>query len=157
MNHLFSNITWLSYIEMLASALVVYYLYVLLRWYRTDLAKLFRGGRLAAHVADQGNPPSMAGNLQGTEGAYMQTEPQPQSPHEAEMLTMALLAAIAESSSQPYGPQTTAQTLKAIICRYPELKNSPQRTAINSLVVAECKKTGIAYLSEQEVDTWWDG
>ena len=157
MNHLFWNVTWLSYIEMLASALVVYYLYVLLRWYRTGVAMLFRGGRPAANIAGHGNMPPMMDHVQSAEGTHAQTEQEPKSISEAEMLTMALLAAIAESSSQPYDHQITAEKLKAIVCRYAELKNSPQRTAINSLIAAECKKTGIAPLSEQEVDTWWDG
>lgn len=156
MNHLFSNVTWLSYTEMLTSALAVYYLFVLLRWYRTDIAKFLRGDRPAAGAAGQENLPSMAGNLQAVEGMYAQTELSESLP-DAEMLTMALLAAIAERSSQPYDPQITAERLKTIICRCPGLGNSPQRTAINSLIAAECKKTGIARLSEQEVDTWWDG
>jgi len=74
---------------------------------------------------------------------------------EAEMLTTALLASIAESSSQPYEPAATTQKLKAILRRYPQLRDSPRRAAINRLIVAECEKTGITRLSEQDVNQWW--
>lgn len=157
MDHLFWNINWPSYFELLAAILVVYYSYVTLRWYRTDIAKLLRADRPAAEIAGQGSQLSTTDDVQGTEGIYAQTEQGPKSLSEAEMLIMALLAAITESSSHPYEPLATAQKLKAIICHYPELRNSPRRPAINSLVAAECNKTGIAQLSEQEVDMWWDG
>ena len=157
MNHLFWNITWLSYVELLTAILVVYYSYVALRWYRTDIAKRLQGDRPAAEIAGQGNQPSTTDDVQSAEGIHAQTEPGPNSPPQADMLTMALLATIAESSGHPYEPLATAQKLKAIICHYPELKNSPRRAAINRLVAAECNKTGIARLSEQEVDMWWDG
>lgn len=157
MNHLFGNITWSNYFELLAFALVIYYLYVGLRWFRADIATLFRRGRLSAETASQGSSLPITGDLQGSEELCVQTEQGSHVLSEAEMLTMALLAAIAEISSQPYEPRATVQKLKAIICRYVELRNSKQRAAINSLVAAECKKTGIAQLSEQDVDMWWDG
>jgi len=91
-----------------------------------------------------------------TGSAYARTTERPQDPSEAEMLSTALLASIAESSGEAYEPAATTQKLKAILRRYTQFRNSPHRAAINSLIVAECEKAGIAQLSEQEVDMWWD-
>lgn len=158
MNHLFQNITWLRYTEALAFALMIYYLYVGLRWYRTAIANFFRMGR-ASSMLQKEQPLLRACDAEGpdatTVGEHAQTTERPQNPSEDEMLTTALLASIAESIGQPYEPAATTQKLKAILRRYPQLRNSPRRAAINSLIVAECEKIGIARLSEQDVDQWW--
>jgi len=160
MNHLFWNITWLRYTELLALALVIYYLYVGLRWYRTDIANLFRRGRSSSMLQREQQPLRIC-DVEGPDAttasvSMQQTMEPPQNPSEAEMLTTALLASIAESSSHPYEPERATKKLKAILQRYPQLRNSPRRAAITSLVVAECEKTGIARLSEQDVDQWWE-
>lgn len=144
--------------ELLAFALVIYYFYVGLRWYRADMANLFRTGRSSSMLQQEQQLPQ-AGDAEGpdatTAGGHAQMPSGSESLSEAEMLTTALLASIAESSGQPYEPAATTQKLKAILRRYPQLRNSPRRAAINRLIVAECEKTGITRLSEQDVDQWW--
>lgn len=156
MNHLFQDFSWLQYAELLAFALIIYYLYVGLAWYRADVVKLFRNDR--GHSAGPVTPlvqQTDAEDFGGTAAdVQVQTEQQPEL-SELELLTTALLAAIAESSGRPYEPAAAVLKLKAIIRRHPELRNSPHCGAINSLIVVECKKTGIAQLSEEEVNQWW--
>ena len=106
-------------------------------------------------MLQQEQPLSQAGLDATAASEHIQTTEPLENLPEAEMLTTALLASIAESSSQPYEPAATIQKLKTILRRYPRLQNSPRRAAINSLIVAECEKTGIARLSEQDVDQWW--
>jgi hypothetical protein len=151
MNHFFKDITWLQYAELLALALLIYYVVVGLRWYRADLAKLFQRG--AGHTA----APQLQETSEPRCVAVTRQQPQtlPVSRQEHEALTMALLAAIAEASGRPYEPAAAIERLKNIICRYHQAQSSLERAAINSLVVSECKKTGIAQLSEKEVDQWW--
>lgn len=155
MNHFFYGITWFHYAELLALALVVYYLYVGLRWYRGEASKFLRLGRWRS-AEPQISLPSEAQEMNEiTDKPYAESQGRPVSPGELETLTTALLASIAEAGARPYAPAATIQRLKAIIGCYPQLRNSPQRGAINSLVVTECRKTGIAQLSEQEVNEWW--
>jgi hypothetical protein len=155
MNHFFEDITWFHYAELLVSALVVYYLYVGLRWYRAEFNKFFRVGRWRSAVPQLPQPTDVDGTEEITDNISMGTRDRLFSPRELETLTTALLGSIAEAGGRPYEPVATIQKLKAIIRSYPHLGNSPQRGAINRLVVTECKKNGIARLSEQEVDEWW--
>ena len=158
MNHLFQDVSWPHYTELLAFALLIYYLYVGLAWYRAGIVKLFRIDR--GHSAAPGSVPPLvqqtaAEDFGGTAaGVQVQTERRPEL-SEPELLTTALLAAIVESSGRPYEPAALVLKLTAIVHRHPQLRNSPHRGAINSLIVVECKKTGIAQLSEEEVNQWW--
>lgn len=155
MNHLFNNITWLGYAELLSFALLIYYLYVGLRWYRSDIAKFLRWDRPSGSAQMQVLSSTDMDDTQEADAPGGQTDHQQDGQQQTEMLTMALLASIAESSNRPYEPEANAQKLRTIIGRYPQLRNSPQRAAINCLVVSECKKSGIAQLSEEMVDQWW--
>ena len=151
MNHFFQDITWLHYAELLTLALLIYYLCIGLGWYRADIAKFFQRGTshsVAGQLQD-------TDNLQNSDADAEQRQTSPEVQQEHDVLTMALLAAIAEASGRPYEPAAVIERLKDVIRRYHQVRNSSQRAAINSLVVTECKKTGIAQLSEQEVDQWW--
>ena len=159
MNHLFQGITWLRYAELLAFALIIYYLYVGLRYYRADIAKLLRPSRRPLASAQQEHQLPQASDMEYPDAVlasvHRREDPRGESPTEAEALTTALLASIAESSGRAYEPALTAQKLKTILLGYPGLRRSPQRGQINRLIVAECKKTGIGQLSEEVVDQWW--
>lgn len=85
MNHFFGNITWFSYFELLAFVLMAYYLYVALRWYRADIARLFRGRRSPAEGINRRSPPPMAEDECNPAGVYVQTEQRLESPPEAEI------------------------------------------------------------------------
>ena len=155
MNHLFQDFSWLQYAALLAFALIIYYVYVGLAWYRTGIVRLFHTDR--GHSIGPVTPLVQQTGAEDFGGTAAGVQAQTEKPElsEAELLTTALLAAIAESSGRPYEPAAAVLKLKAIIRRHPQLRNSPHSGAINSLVVVECKKTGIAQLSEEEVNQWW--
>lgn len=159
MNHFFQNITWLHYAELLVLALLAYYLYVGLRWYRAEITRLFKMSGPSQVAGLPVQPLVQISDAQDAEAEPMSVEAG--RPHlqesldDNDMLTTSLLATIAESSSGACAPLVTMEKLKAILSHYPQLRNSPRRTAINRLLVAECKKNGIAQLSEEVVDGWW--
>jgi hypothetical protein len=162
MNTLFNNISWLRYAEWLAIAIIIYYIIVGFRCYSAEISNLFRRGSFKPAALDKTNPflaigtdneagpetrntASISQHLEGADAASL----------EAETLIAALRAQIAEFSEQPYQPSAVPPKLKATIRKYQNLKNSPHRAIINKMIVAECEKTGIALLTEEEVDQWW--
>jgi hypothetical protein len=161
MTHIFQNITWLRYFELLAFALAAYYLHLGVHWYRAEITRLFRTGG-SSSVTDQQRPllaeTSDIRELDSSADSQQTVKMhEHESLREEDLLATALLAAIAESSGGLLEPIAVAQKLKAVLLGYPGLGRSPHRAAINRLIVAECKKAGIAQLSESEVDGWWQG
>ncbi|WP_426672099.1 hypothetical protein ACPPVU_12795 [Mucilaginibacter sp. McL0603] len=162
MNTLFNNISWLRYAEWLAIAIIIYYIVVGFRCYRVEITNLFRRGSFKPAATDKTNPffamvtesenvpetPNTAGIYQHLEGPNATTL-------EAETLITGLRARITDLSEQPYQPSAVPPKLKVLLRKYQNLKNSAHRAAINQLVVAECEKTGIALLTEEDVDQWW--
>jgi hypothetical protein len=160
MNHLLHSISWHHYLAVVVVAAIIYYLIVILRYYGPEITNFFRNGSLKAAAKEQSNP--FMALQQDTEsddskqpGIYQYIEGRDVKDLEAQTLIVGLRAQIAEFSGQPYQPAAVPPRLKAIIRNYRHLKNSLQRAAINELVVAECEKTGIALLTEDEVDQWW--
>src|SRR5437868_755273 len=118
MNHLFQHVSWLHYGELLAFALLIYYLYVGLGWYRPEIVKLFRAGRApsaapepVSSLLQQSDAQDFDGTAAGVQVGIAQRADLP----ESEMLTTGVLAAIAESSGQPYEPASVVMKLKAVI------------------------------------------
>jgi hypothetical protein len=160
MNTLFNAISWTRFAELLALALIIYYALVGLRCYRPEITNLFRNGSLKAATKDQSNP-FMALQQDAETGSskpaniFQHFEGPDEKDLETQALIAGLRAQIAEFSEQPYQPAAVPPKLKTILRKYQHLKNSASRAAINELIVAECEKTGIALLTEEEVDQWW--
>jgi hypothetical protein len=160
MNTLFNAISWTRFAELLALAIIIYYLLVVLRCYRPEITSLFRNGSLKAAAKDQSNPFMALQQDVETESSqqpniFRHIEGPGEKDLETETLIAGLRTQIAKFSEQPYQPAAVPPKLKTILRKYQHLKNSASRAAINELIVAECEKTGIALLTEEEVDQWW--
>ena len=162
MNTLFNNISWLRYAEWLAIAIVIYYTAIGFRCFRLEITNLFRHGSFKPGTTGKINPlltietdDEAIPETKNTNSIYQHIEDTDTASLEAGTLIAALRAQIAEISEHPYQPAALPPKLKATIRKYQNLKNSAHRAVINQLVVAECKKTGIALLSEEVVDKWW--
>ena len=162
MNTLFNNISWLRYAEWLAIAIVIYYIAIGFRCYRTGITNLLRHGSFKPAITDKANPfltiatdSEAIPEIENTNSIYQHIEDVDTTSLEAGTLIAGLRAQIAEFSEQPYQPSAVPPKLRATIRKYQNLRNSPHRVIINRLVVTECEKTGIALLTEEEVDQWW--
>jgi hypothetical protein len=162
MNTLFNNISWSGYAEWLAIAIAIYYVAIGFRCFRVQITNLFRHGSFKPGATGKINPlltiatdSEAIPETKNTNSIYQHIEATDTASLEAGTLIAALRAQIAEFSEQPYQPSTVPPKLEAIIRKYQNLKNSAHRAIINGLVVAECEKTGIVLLTEEEVDKWW--
>lgn len=160
--NLLNHLSWASYFETVMTLLVLYYVFVGVRFYAADIQKLT--GHIAKNDArrdladsllyqETGNP---ANNTNVPE-SYTDDNYPDKDILEADKLTAAVKGCILAASGKAYAPDQLIPQIKDIFNRHPSLKNSPHRPAINELVVSECGRTGVAELTEDEVDAWWSG
>jgi hypothetical protein len=158
MNHLLHQISWHQYLTVALLAAIIYYLFVILRFYRPELQNLQR------HISgDQPGEQLQALEYQPDEEAikaapvHVQTE----EPYHEEAITDTdilagkLKACIIKAADKPFAPAILIPQLKKILQEHQHIA-ALERPAINHLVVGECEKTGTALLTEEEVDQWWE-
>ena len=129
-----NNISWGSYWSALTVLLFFYYAYLLLRYYRKDIA-----GRLAItpriqldKEIEDGTPSTIIQAINDEIIAYLE-----QASHERTM------------------KQELVFALRKIALKYKSVRNSQYLSAINNLIHVECgNKCGI-HLSEEEIRQVW--
>jgi hypothetical protein len=158
MNHLLHQISWHQYLTVALLAAIIYYLLVILRFYRPELQNLHR------HISgDKPGEPLQALQYQPDEEAIKAApvHDQTKEPYREEVITDTdilagkLKACIAKAADKPFAPAILIPQLKKILQEHQPIAASA-RPAINRLVVGECEETGTALLTEEEVDQWWE-
>jgi len=155
-------LSWASYWEAVIAVLVIYYAFVAIRFYTPDIRQLITRPSLKINavnelpeqlvyqeeaVADQGLP---------EEVIYADDHYPDEDILEADELTISVKALVSAASGKPYAPDQLIPQLRSEFQKHQVLTNSPYRPAINELVVSECERTGVAELTEDEVDEWWN-
>ena len=158
MNHLLHQISWHQYLTVAFVAAFIYYIIVILRYYRPELQKLQR---------------RVNGDKEGEQLQALQYQPAEEEvkaapeqdlkeqPYHEEVITDTdilagkLKACILKASDKPFAPVILIPQLKQILQEHLHIAAS-ERSPINHLVVDECEKTGTALLTEEEVDQWWE-
>jgi len=142
-----SHLSWQQYFEALLVLLTIYYTFVALKFYVPELSRKSARKVQAANQLTE---------LQYPEALPDAGESLPdETTNEAEKLIAALKECIGAETGQPIALGQLEPNIKRIFQRYPSLKDSALRPAINELVVTEGEKTGITTLTEEQVDEWW--
>lgn len=156
-----NQLSWTSYFETIILLLVLYYAFIGFRFYAGDIRQLFKRSALPA-AANQRMPDQLlfnsdeaAGGSLPEEVSYMYASHPDTDIRETDELIATLKDCIKVASGKAYAPAALVLQLGAAFKRYPALKTSPHRHAINELVVTECERTGVAELTGDEVDQWW--
>jgi hypothetical protein len=158
MNHLLHQISWHQYLIVALLAAIIYYLVVILRYYRPELQKLQR-----RVIGDKPGEQVQALQYQpAEEDAPSAPVPNPgKRPYPEDIISNVdflageLKACITRAADKPFAPAVLIPQLKQILLEYQSTAVS-ERPAINHLIVDECGKTGTALLTEEEVDQWWE-
>jgi hypothetical protein len=158
MNHLLHQISWHQYLIVALLAAIIYYLVVILRYYRPELQKLQR-----RVIGDKPGEQVQALQYQPAEAeAPSAPVPNPgKRPYPEDIISNVdflvgeLKACITRAADKPFAPAVLIPQLKQILLEYQSTAVS-ERPAINHLIVDECEKTGAALLTEEEVDQWWE-
>jgi len=139
---MFTNISWGSYLTGLAALLALYYTYVAIRYYSSDIKRLLSG------KTKEPTGPSPA-------VAFQETDPEIELHEKAEQFTAEIKNAVAEAHEQGMDNESTLSLLEPIFTRFDVLKYSPYRSALLELVVSEFGKHGSVILSEEDLDDLW--
>lgn len=160
-----SHISWTEYLLIILLLLVIWYVFIGLRFYSVELKDLLTGKRkielLTSKKTKEINsdnhsksPKEEQDDKQLQEEAYL-TE-NPDNPFkEIEELVEKLKEAIADASHKKYIRQELFHYLQLIIKEYPGLKNSSYRPTINEFIVSECEKQGSIAMNEEEAEMLW--
>lgn len=149
-----SNITWGDFFAGVFAIVVLYYLYVLVKFYPHKLKTLFssKKGAIATQSVFLEESPDQDNNQSYEEPASDQYDEM----EDVEELVASLVKGIENASEQNMVPGEFKQHLRMILREKPSIKNSPYRSSINQLIISECGKHGTITLSEKEVDALWE-
>ncbi len=155
---MFTNISWTGYLTVVAILLAVYYLYVGVRYFSSDLKTLFaERQKLKFKAVFLGN--SKAKDLPAAEedkaDAPLFEETTDDEFTEVEHLIERLKTVIADASRRKMILQEFKQYLRLVLKEYPTIRYSPLRSSINELIISECEKHGAVALNEAEVELLW--
>ena len=156
-----NHLSWTNYFETVLLLLVLYYIFIGFRFYGGDIRRLIRfpafRGMSDKHTPDQQvfSDKNVADNTLPEEVSYLFAGHSDNDIREADELIAELKEIIGLAFDKAYAPEALLQQLKAAFLGHTTLKTSPHRPAINELVVTECERTGVAELTEDEVDQWW--
>lgn len=156
---MFTNISWSNYLVVVSITIVIYYVFVVTLYYRTNLKDLLSGRRRKFFEPAALKRPVIENNLSTGNIQQHQTTASGETTDgdfaEAEQLAERLKTVIADASSRAIIPQEFRQYLHMILKEYPSIQTSALRPAINEMIVSECKRYGTVTLREEEVDALW--
>jgi hypothetical protein len=156
-----NHLSWTTYFEVVTLLLVLYYALIGARFYAADIQRLLRRP-VPLNTADKLVPDQLsfkggeiAGDSLPEEVSYLFASHSDADIREADELIASLKDCIRTASDNAYAPDALVLQFKTVFNEHASLKTSPHRPAINELVVTECERTGVAELTEDEVDQWW--
>ncbi len=161
---MFSSISWTTYLLLLLALLIVWYLFIGLRYYPGELRRILKSrNRTSLTIDSDGEAKKIAASSTKAIGSPEVTQEDvvlPESPDDTfkqvESLVEKLKNAIAEASTKKQVHPELMYYLRLLIKEFPDLKYSPYRSAINELIISECEKLGTA-LNEEEAENLWKG
>ena len=157
---MFNQISWATYAQTAVLSLVIYYFFVLYRYYRQDLLVKIKGKQRYASNSVAFNSPSQQPAFQ-QEINFNETVFIPKENKNGgysplgQSLTDELQAFISEAGSNSFERQQIIPSLQLLIGKYPSVKSSPFKESIKQQIAQQCASTCSVHLSEEELDGLW--
>lgn len=165
---MFNSISWTQYLGVAVLLLIIYYVFVGLKFYSTELRSLLkRKATLPISLAIE----SPADNVIDRNNHYEYNQPElfpsykKYTPPEQETddtfqqvaeLTANLKEVIATAADKKYIKEEFILSLQYLLKKYQFLKGSPSQAAVNNLIAFECEKYGYIQLSAEERLMLWN-
>lgn len=152
-----TDITWKDYLIGVSITIIIYYLFVGLRYFYPEIRGLLGtkskhrdgygiyGRSDNADESDEGLQERINAIEAFTDDDFAEVE------HLIERIKLAL----AYSPADKVDKAELQHCVRLMFREYPNIRNSSLRLSINELVAAECEKYGTASLSQEEVDELW--
>jgi len=158
---MFTTISWSNYGIVIGGLLLVWYLFVGLRFYREEIKEIVEGkrklqfrGAIGESNAQSDNDPrhlDFESTTSGAETAASNTIFQ-----EVDGLVKQLKNVITDATQKKLIKQEFEDSMRSALFAYPLLRDSPYRSSVDELIVSECEKQGSILLTQQEVEALWD-
>ncbi|UUF12582.1 MULTISPECIES: hypothetical protein [Flavobacterium] len=149
---MFTNVSWSSYLAAMGTAVIIWYLIIVLKFYSGDLQKIFSGEKKL-------KLPSFKKNIQNTREVKSISDYFSESfdtLDDAEQLAVRIQQAAAESAEKGLSKEQFQNYLRMLLEEYPYVKISSLRESINKLIVSESEKYPALLLTLSEADSLWE-
>ena len=153
-----TNISWATYNYTMALVLLLWYLYVGFRYYRSDISRAagLNGG--APLQWDSGPPERQAGVAEAAPNLAAKGTFEENSFNDFETieeLVDRVKALITESVEHDTPKESFLTTLHHILKDYPSLQHSQFRPSVNEFITTECEAQGMEAPSTEAVEQAW--
>lgn len=160
--NILTNVTWLNYLIVIAVVLVLYYLFIGIRYYSDELKEVFTLSsstkqNSSLRASDTGNHTNVneAPILEEFEQSEGFEDTVDETFEMVERLIATLKSMIQDSAEQQLDNVTFSERLRKILEYYGDLKHSQFQFAINELIISECEKIDFNPPSEDELLGLW--
>lgn len=159
---MFTSISWVNYLVVVALLLSVYYLILGVYFYSRDLRRFFAGlqkaGIRAGPETNTSNPFASQDapgffNMEAEANASQDSAAQAteNTSQEIEQLDAELIAAIEEAQAKKYSKEEFLLLLMMVLKEYPAFKGSPFEPDIRNLILTESKKQDSISLTKEDI------
>lgn len=162
-------ISWTTYFSIVLLLLMVYYIFVGVKFYSQEIKDLFRGRNKLAFRFRSSAVPVLDNEESNTHVQPEQpelfvfnkkdvpaVEEEDDSAQQVKELTRNLKQAIAEAVEKNYIKEEFILSLKILLKKYSFPDGSPLLVAIDNLIASECEKYGYIQLSAEERVILWN-
>lgn len=150
---MFTNVSWSSYLAVIGTAVIIWYLFIAFKFYSGDLKKILSGEKKL-------KLPFFKSNTENTKEAKSISDSFSESfdtLDDAEELAVRIQQAVAESAEKNLSKEQFQNYLRMLLEEYPYVKISSLRESINKLTVSESEKYPNLLLTLSEADGLWEG
>ncbi|KAB5487605.1 hypothetical protein [Flagellimonas hadalis] len=152
---MFTQISWTDYLLAVSILLAIYYLFVGVRYFSSDLIALLTGKRKRT-LKPSGYPQNEPLQNETSEDISVTTDEDTDDEFaEVEHLIEKVKAMIADALGKQLVKEEFRHYLRLVLKEFPSIKTSVLRPSVNELIVSECEKQGIGAFNEEEVDALW--
>ena len=152
---MFTDISWSSYITFMIALLAVYYLFIVLRFYRSDILQIFAGKEFTqdrvSFTSTQKVQPNQTRHQENLQEAFENQDLFQAS----QSLGDEIIAYLREAGRDTVSKEDVNQSLRSLIAKYPSIKHSAFREAIQNLILTESEANYSIHLSEEELSALW--
>lgn len=157
---MFSQISWATYFETVVYSIAIYYVFILYKYYRYDLASILKGKQrpsLAEGAFTPSPQQSTFSSVNTTNQADLMPKEDQGNRHSllAQALTDEIQAFIAGAGNNKFEREPILLSLQLLVGKYPSVKVSPYKESIQELIAQQCATNCSVHLSEEELDGLW--
>ncbi len=146
---------WKIYLILLGFVLAVYYLVIVIRYYKKEIYQLGRRlstseikGYPAQHQKEQYTKDRMPGERESEDSLHELTQ-------QVEKICNALTSSLKEAAEKEYPREDLLLLLRMTLKEYPGFSVQPFRSLIERLIESECERYGFVPLHVVERDEIW--